>query len=115
MEWNTLGPWNPDEAAQQRNAMQARIAELEAENARLRAELAALTPPQPVADWREGCSVLKRTVFGWDIKHMNWIYSQDRRQWLYTEYDPAYGRYTTETDARAALAACVVPPPGVQA
>jgi hypothetical protein len=109
---NPVGPWMAASEAL------ARIAELEAENARLRAELAALTPPQPVADWRERCVVERASLGWWNVLSPCRRWRLDGGAWatFYAEetgQEVVFGLYHTEQNARAALAACPTPPPGV--
>jgi hypothetical protein len=110
---NPVGPWMAASEAL------ARIAELEAENARLRAELAALTPPQPVADWRERCVVEKCEDGLFDVVSpcgRFWL-SCLGDEWMAFDHFTmrgCFGSFENGPDhARQALAACPTPPPGV--
>jgi hypothetical protein len=93
-----------------------KLGEALAENARLRAELATLTLPQPVADWRERCEVQLARDGLWDIHSpcgMFWLAGEWYRYEPGTYPRGYHGVYDDEASARAALAACPTPPPGV--
>lgn len=106
-----------DERDEQIAELQSEVDTLRDENARLRAELAALTPPQPVADWRERCVVEKAEDGLWDIHNATRTHFMISNHWYSYENFKyplgAKGIFNTKADATEALAACPTPPPGV--